>query len=154
MAIPWAIGDDVLPPSSRKETALVKGAAVSAGILTALNLPKLMASAGVTPTLQVLYVPDYITPQNRINATIKLAKELENVFPHFIISLAVAEGSFEDIEGTRAHFDGGSLNQKTLAKKIAAFRVDFQVAVAHLARAVCYHTPKPVSYTHLRAHET
>ena len=148
-----------------------------------------MTLSGCQPTLSVLYVPDYTPAQTRINATMHLTKVLENIFPQYRVSLAVATGPFEDIEGTSAHFDGDSLKGKTKAKQVAAIRNDYQVKIASLARNVSYHAPKlvvghgqgglislgfgrpyllelalqtrnvqraeaPVSYTHLRAHET
>ena len=85
VAIPWAVGDDCVPPSNKeaKSSAQVSGCPVFSGASAAapLDLPLLMASAGVCPTLQVLYVPDYVVPNARVLATQQLAKKLEQVFP-------------------------------------------------------------------------
>lgn len=106
-----------------------------------LDLPMLMASAGVYPTLQVLYVPDYVPAGARSLATRRVAKKLEESFPDYRIALAVSEGPFEDSEGTSSHFDGDILKLQK-QKMIAKIRTDFQVSIAKLCRNACYHSPK------------
>ena len=90
----------------------------------------------------MLYVPDYVLPQIRINATIQLGKMLENCFPQYLISLAVSEGPFEDIVGTTSHFDGDALQGRTKTKQVATVRNDFQTSVVKLGRSAVYHSPK------------
>ena len=101
-----------------------------------------MSMSGVSPKLSVLYVPDYVIPSCRITATTRLARELDRLFPAYSVALAIAEGPFEDDEGTSGHFDGSSVHGKTKAKQTAGLRNDLHVSIAKLARAVYLHTPK------------
>ena len=100
MSIPWAIGDDCIPPSEknvgvRKRLGGISKRCAQASVqphdvpyaAAPLDLPLLMASAGVYPTLQVLYVPDYVPASARILATQRVAKKLKESFPDYYYSV-------------------------------------------------------------------
>ena len=100
-----------------------------------------MASAGVSPKLKVLYVPDYVHPAKRLEMTSRLYPELSRLMPGFDIALAIAEGPFEDTDGVGAHFERDALNASTVQKQVAALKVDLHVSVVKLARHAARHMP-------------
>ena len=106
-----------------------------------------MTIAGVSPTLSIIYVPDYVHPTERIAATVAVTAQMERLFPQFTISLAVAEGPFEDTSGISSHFDGATLHGKPRKKQVAGFRVDYQAAMAKLCRHLCNHAPRNLDWS-------
>ena len=95
-----------------------------------------MASAGVLPTLTVIYVPDYVMPSSRITSITQLTRKVEQASPSFRINFVVSDGPFEDDIGTSSHFDTGSLAGKNRVKQISQLRTGFEVSVAKLGRNV------------------
>ena len=78
-AVPWGIGDQAwveaaAPKSKQKSTRGSVPSPVPAAPAGALSA--VMSSEGVSPTLKVLYVPDYVPSEQRIAATSKLYVEL------------------------------------------------------------------------------
>ena len=59
-AIPWAVGNDGWVEEPRDPQPCEPGQVPAAGAAAAPHLHQLMTSAGVSPTLKVLYVPDYM----------------------------------------------------------------------------------------------
>ena len=52
----------------------------------------------------MIYVPDYISREQRVLATSQLYIELSRLLPSYQIELALAKGPFEDDDGLSAHF--------------------------------------------------
>ena len=99
-----------------------------------------MAQAGVQPSLKVLYVPDYVTPAQRLITTQQLRDKLGKLIPDHDISLALAEGPFEDSDGVGAHFEAGALGGPE-KKQLSNLRRDFHTSVLKLARHAALHKP-------------
>ena len=72
--------------------------------------------------------------------TSALFRELSRLLPSYNISLAIAEGPFEDDYGVGAHFEALAL--KSGPKQKHQLTVDFHVSVIKLARAVAMHKPR------------
>ena len=95
--------------------------------------------------LKVLFVPDYVSMEQRLAVTSKLHVELGQLLPSYTIHLALAEGPFEDDDGVGAHFEAQALGQwgpKHHVKQIGAIKVDLHVSVVKLARHAAMHKPK------------
>ena len=151
-ALPWTIGDGGwvkgIQQPSETSPAPSAGAVIPLGAKvmncsgTALDQPPLnlisvMTGEGVSPTLKVLYVPDYIPMEQRIAVTSKLYIQLSQLLPAYQIHLAIAEGPFEDDSGVGAHFEALALQARNSpAKQIGALKVDLHVSVIKLARGV------------------
>ena len=147
--IPWAVGDTGLPvkpePKQSEQLRGGPGSATDSAALALgagkLDLPGLMASAGVSPRLPVLYVPDYTAMSMRVNLTSRLFRDLSSILPSWEIRLAVAEGPFEDNEGIGAHLDKDAVGGPP-TKQLAALKVDFHASIVKLARHAAMHQPK------------
>ena len=70
-----------------------------------------MSSEGVSPKLRVLYVPDYISCEQRLAATSSLYIQLSRALAGYDVQLALAESPFEDHDGISAHFDRDALGR-------------------------------------------
>ena len=153
--IPWALGDSALPESTPKAkktgpqlskpwsdgTDSEASASVDASAMS-LDLAGLMAGAGVSPIVKVLYVPDYVPMSLRVQVTSKLYRDLSRLLPSYEVRLAYAEGPFEDHEGVGAHFDKTALGHPSATKQAAALKVDMHAAVVKLGRHAAMHRPK------------
>jgi hypothetical protein len=146
-ALPWTIGDggwvkgiqqpSETSPAPSAGAVIPLGATVSEPPLP--NLSFAMAGEGVSPTLKVLYVPDYIPMEQRIAVTSKLYVRLSQLFPAYQIHLVIAE----DDSGVGAHFEALALQAwNSPAKQIGAPKVDLHVSVIKLARAAVMHKPR------------
>jgi len=109
---------------------------------------QVMSQEGTSPKLKVLYVPDYISRDQRVLATSKLYVTLSQLLPGYEIELALAEGPFEDDDGVSAHFENDALGAPPRrlqgSKQIAALKVDLHVSVVKLARHAAMHKPRLV----------
>ena len=72
---------------------------VSSPRAAVLDLARVATPEGVSPTLKVLYLPDYVPPPVRVSVMSKLTRQLSHILPTHTISLAIAEGPFEDDHG-------------------------------------------------------
>ena len=131
-ALPWAVGDG----------AWVKSASDPEVEGKTMALYRAMAAEGVSPTIKVLYVPDYVSAERRLTATAELRVRLGQFLPGANISLALAPGPFEDTDGIGAHFEAKALGGSSVQKQVNDLKVDLHVSVAHLARHVTQHTPR------------
>ena len=61
--------------------------------------------------LKILYCSDYVTRDQRIAATSGLYVQLSQLLPGFEVSIALAEGPFEDDDGFSAHFEADALTR-------------------------------------------
>ena len=142
VAVPWGVGNDAwvsekpspagggtrLEPSSRRRPSL--------------SLNQVMAAEGMQETLKVLYVPDYMPMEQRLNLTGTLHTQLSRQLPGYNIHMAIAEGPFEDDDGIGAHFEATGLQPNNPQKQVAALKVDLHVSVAKLARGAAMHKPR------------
>ena len=102
----------------------------------------LIAAAGVSPKLEVLYVPDYADTVERLAGSSKLACVLHWMLPGRDIALALSEGPFEDDNGVGAHFDRQALTEHKPKLHLAALKVDCHTSILKLARNVQLHQPE------------
>ena len=62
------------------------------------------------------------------------------------VSIAIAEGPFEDVDGTSTHFGeivlGKASKAQVFKRELHSIRVDLHISVIKLAREVVRHTPK------------
>ena len=150
-ALPWTVGDGGwvkgIQQPCETSSAPSAGAVIPLGASGEYSGPLrnfsfAMSGEGVSPTLKVLYVPDYIPMEQRIEITSKLYVQLSQLLPAYNVRLAIAEGPFEDDDGVGAHFEALALQKgNNPAKQIGALKVDLHVSVAKLARAAVMHKP-------------
>ena len=140
-AVPWSIGDGGWIKES-KDAKAVKPAVKSSGTLSLGAIAEAMSAEGVKPVLKILYCPDYVTRDQRIAATSGLYVQLSQLLPGFEISIALAEGPFEDDDGFSAHFEADALGKRGPTKQIPALKVDLHTSVVKLARHAALHKPK------------
>ena len=137
-ALPWTIGDGGWVAEAEQSPKPAASAA------TTFSLHKVMSSEGVSPKLKVLYVPDYISREQRVLATSQLYVQLSNALPGYQVELALADGHFEDDDGLSAHFEANALGRVQGPKQIGALKVDLHVSVVKLARHAAMHKPRLV----------
>ena len=112
-----------------------------------LDVVEGLHAAGVSTQLKVMYVPDYVPLQARTLELQTLSQKLGQLLPGYELSIAIAEGPFEDEDGVGAHFEAKALQVGKPAKEgkkapqIASLIVDLHVSVVKLARAVALHKP-------------
>ena len=150
-ALPWTVGDKAwvgeaaAAMSPYSCAASGETAAAMSPYSCAVNGPywtQIMASEGLGPSLKVLYVPDYLTLEQRIATQAQLLERISRLLPQYVVHLAVADGPFEDDDGASSHFTKNSLNAPTHAKQIGNLRVDLHTSVVKLARHAALHMPK------------
>ena len=104
----------------------------------ARDAASIMASAGVKPTLKILYVQDYLTSSKRLGQLhrAKFFLLLRSLLPQYEVSIAIAEGPFEDFDGTSTHCGEVVLGDATKATKaqvikreLHSIRVDLHISV-------------------------
>ena len=127
--VPWTMPSDSIPDGVVAKTAMLTPASV-------------MASAGVMSTVKILYVTDYVPSQARLAVTSKLWQDLSRALPDYQVSLALAEGPFEDDTGdAHAHFAGGAQG-KPPAKKVLETKKDLLTSVIKVLRNCSMHRPQ------------
>ena len=70
-----------------------------------------------------------------------LYRELSKLLPSYEISIGLADGPFEDDQGTSSHFDKDALAHKQVQRQILATKVDFHASVVKLARHTAMQLP-------------
>ena len=142
-AVPWGVGDGswVKEKNVQPKRVPSKTPAASAA-LTDSALAEVMSAEGVSPVLKILYVPDYVTREQRIAATSQLFVQMSQLLPGYTIQLALAEGPFEDDDSVATHFEGDALGKRGPTKQIPALKVDLHTSVVKLARHAALHKPK------------
>jgi len=136
--LPWCLGDHghVAAPLDRK----VEEASQPFDAVQVFG-----AAGGMQPQLKVLYVPDYISPAQRTLVISRMYDDLSRMLPNYEVSLALAEGPFEDDNGLSSHFGPDALGKypcNTPAKQIPKLKVDVHVSAIKLARHAAMHRPK------------
>ena len=106
------------------------------GTSRAVKIAAAMSEAGVSPVMKVLYVPDYVPTENRLNANAKVYREVAACAPGYEIKMVLSEGPFEDDHGVASHFVGRTLGLKQVRKRVGGTRVEFHTSVIQLARRV------------------
>merc|ERR1711963_458455 len=101
--LPWAIGDgswvcseNDSPSKEPASQPRMPCPNPAAGAGYTFCMISYIANAGVSPVLKVLYVPDYISSQQRVLLTSKLYTTLSKAWPTYEVPHAVAELTFED----------------------------------------------------------
>ena len=92
----------------------------------------------------MLYVPDYISREQRIWAVSRLYAQLSQAMPGYQVELALAEGPFEDDDGVSAHFEKDALGRVQGQRQIGPLKRDLHASVAKLARNASMHRPRLV----------
>jgi hypothetical protein len=143
VALPWSVGDGVLPEPEEGRSAGNDQVAAVAGELGVLNrsLRNNMFAAGVSSEIRVLYVPDYVARNDRWIQTKELSKLFRTIFPEAEVKVALAEPPFEDPEGNALHFERQGKQHLTGKKLVNATRVDLLTSVATLLREIAKHMP-------------
>ena len=143
VALPWSVGDGVLPEPEEGRSAGNDQVAAVAGELGVLNrsLRNNMFAAGVSSEIRVLYVPDYVARNDRWIQTKELSKLFRTIFPEAEVKVALAEPPFEDPEGNALHFERQGKQHLTGKKLVNATRVDLLTSVAALLREIAKHMP-------------
>ena len=92
---PWVIGNEGWVNSKQKEPdpAPPQGTKVPSAV-------QLAAAAGMQQKLKVLYVSDYISSARRSDFSARLYRELSLFLPGYDVSIGLADGPFEDDQGT------------------------------------------------------
>ena len=141
-ALPWAIGDGGWAQSKTSPSTMVRATSLapSAAAGGFEHLPAMMSEGGVSPVLKVLFVPDYVSLQQRVAVTSMLYVKLGHLLPGYEVRLAIAEGPFEDHDGVGAHFEADALRDHK--KQIWCLKVDLHVSVIKLARHAAMHQPR------------
>ena len=147
-ALPWTVGDGGWVAEDEDSSAQQGSEPSVKPAAPAALWHQVMSQEGTSPKLKVLYVPDYISREQRVLATSKLYVLLSQLLPGYEIELALAEGPFEDDDGISAHFDNDALGAPPRRlqgpKQIAALKVDLHVSVVKLARHAAMHKPRLV----------
>ncbi len=147
-ALPWTVGDGGWVAEDEDSSAQQGSEPSVKPAAPAALWHQVMSQEGTSPKLKVLYVPDYISREQRVLATSKLYVLLSQLLPGYEIELALAEGPFEDDDGISAHFENDALGAPPRRpqgpKQIAALKVDLHVSVVELARHAAMHKPRLV----------
>ena len=90
----------------------------------------------------MLYVPDYISLYQRVEAQRALFLEVSGLLPGYEIQLAISEGPFEDDDSVTSHFELKSLGPLKDKRLIDRVKVDLHTSVVKLARDAAMHKPR------------
>ena len=99
-----------------------------------------MSAAGVTPTVKVLYVEDYVSVSVAEAKMMKVKEQLQRLLPGYRVSISVGQGPFEDSLGNRSHYDGRKPGLKE-HRLILDTKKDTATSVVTLARNALLHQP-------------
>ena len=105
-------------------------------------MSQVIASAGILPIVQVLFVADYSMVEYRQRRQMELHTVLSNSMPSKTIKMAVVEGPFQDLGGCGMWFEAKAIFQAAMPQRIKNVRRDIQTAILHLGRAMALHKPK------------
>ena len=86
-AIPWAVGNDGWVNESQNRQPSAPCQEPAAGAAEPMHLHRVMTEAGVSPTLKVLYVPDYMPVEQRTVLTSQLYVRLSQLLPEYTVLL-------------------------------------------------------------------
>lgn len=100
-----------------------------------------MAISGVSPTVTVLHVCDYLDVQALWTQIRWLHGEVAKLLPGWKIVVFDSLGPFEDDDGSGAHFDGETKRRLKDEKLIKATRVDLFTSCLKVLRDVARHGP-------------
>ena len=65
-----------------------------------------MSQSGVTPRLNVVYAPDYVSPDEVVSRAEEWRRLLGQKWPGYSINMLVATPPFEDSKGNSSFFEG------------------------------------------------
>ena len=69
-------------------------------------IAEVMTQEGVSPTLEVLFVPDYSSNLLTRSYEDTVRAQLQYIFPNWVIRMEKLRGPFEDDEGNTSFLDG------------------------------------------------
>ena len=137
-------GTRVRSPCSPSVEGLADHSSGPTATATIAALTRCMAAEGIKPKLKVLYVPDYMSTHRRLDFSGSLYRELSRMLPSYEISIGLADGPFEDDQGTSSHSDKDALAHKQVQRQILATKVDFHASIVKLARHAAMHLPQVI----------
>ena len=108
----WALGNDGWIPAAKKKDQRETSLAGRPSSGTEPVAAAMIAAAGISQKVKILYVADSMSTHRRLELSGALYRELSRILPSYHIAIGLADGPFEDDEGTSSHFDEKVLDNK------------------------------------------
>eukprot|EP00974_Lingulodinium_polyedra_P098672 9563017-Lingulodinium_polyedra.AAC.1 len=95
---------------------------------------------GVTITIRILFLPDYLDPRRRLMMTSSMWRMLRQQLPGCEIQVHVGSAPFEDDHGIEFYFDN-TRTKEPWAKQLKSLRRDLYTSIAAVLREIRRHRP-------------